>query len=114
MLLRLSSLLLALVLSSCATSPTVRPPPHSVTVLEDLRFAWRPPIGLPEFETTISAGSYVRLDEDRTQVFYSSEKGLVSKALAGHQSEKVKGGIGYLKAEGRFFVWKADVSAGGL
>jgi hypothetical protein len=107
-------LLLTLLLAGCATSTTIGPPPRVIAVLEDLRFTWRPPIGFPEFETTISAGTYVRIGEDGTQVFYSSNSGLVSKTIAGHNAEKKRGGIGYLKGEGRFFVWKADVSQGGL
>ena len=96
------------VLSGCVTA--VDRAPKAVTVTEELRFTWRPPIGTPERETTISAGRYVFEKADAASFIYSSPAGLVSITKPGEKPEKVKGGIGIDRTNGAIYVWRADTS----
>jgi len=57
-------------------------------------------------EVFISAGRYTRSAEEWDTVYYESESGLVSRVYAGQPAKKGKGGIGYFKRKGRYFVWK--------
>jgi hypothetical protein len=98
----------AVLLGGCVTA--VDHAPKAVTVTEDLRFTWRPPIGTPERETTISAGRYVFELADATAFIYSSPDGLVSLAKPGEKAEKVRGGIGIDRTNGAIYVWRADTS----
>lgn len=98
----------AVLLAGCATA--VDRAPKAVTVTEDLRFTWRPPIGTPEWETTISAGRYVYEKADAASFIYSSPTGLVSIAKPGEKAEKVRGGIGIDRTNGAIYVWRADTS----
>lgn len=95
-------------LAGCITP--VDQAPKAVTVTEDLRFTWRPPIGTPERETTISAGRYVFEQADAAAFIYSSPDGLVSLAKPGEKAEKVRGGIGIDRTNGAIYVWRADTS----
>ena len=96
-------------LSGCVTA--VDQAPKAVTVTEDLRFTWRPPIGTPERETTITAGRYVFEKADAASFIYSSlPAGLVSISKTGEKAEKVKGGIGIDRTNGAIYVWRADTS----
>jgi hypothetical protein len=84
--------------------------PKAVTVTENLRFTWRPPIGTPERETTISAGRYVFEKADAASFIYSSATGLVSVAKPGEKTEEIRGGIGIDRTNGAIYVWRADTS----
>ncbi len=57
-------------------------------------------------EVSISAGRYTKSGEEWDTVYYESESGLVSRVYAGQPAEKVKGGLGYMKRKGRYFVWE--------
>ena len=98
----------SVLLAGCVTA--VDRAPKAVTVTEDLRFTWRPPIGTPERETTISAGRYVYEKADAASFIYSSPTGLVSAAKLGEKAEKIRGGIGIDRTNGAIYVWRADTS----
>jgi len=75
-------------------------------MVEDLNFKWVPPNLGHKMEVSISAGRYTKSAEEWNLVYYESESGLVSRVYAGQPVEKVKGGIGYMKKERRYFVWE--------
>ena len=91
-------------LSACST-PQVSTP-SAVILSEDLHFKWVPPNLGHEMEIFISAGRYTRSADDRDTVYYESKSGLVSRVYAGQPAMKGKGGIGYFKSKGRYFVWE--------
>lgn len=91
-------------LTSCTTPPVAAP--AAIILSEDLRFNWVPPNLGRKMEIFISAGRYIRFAENWDAVYFESENGLVSRAYVGQPAEKVKGGIGFFKWKGQYFVWE--------
>lgn len=94
----------SILLSACMT-PQVSTP-SAVILSEDLHFNWVPPNLGHKMEIFISAGRYTRSAEEWDAVYYESVSGLVSRAYVGQPAKMVKGGIGYWKNKGRYFVWE--------
>ena len=100
--------LFALLVASCASPASLAP--KKIIVLEDIRFTWRPPIGFPERETTLSAGTYeYRTTDFQGHIFFSHD-GKVSISKPGEKTETRPGGIGIDKFGGAIYVWYADVT----
>ncbi len=96
----------ALALGACAAPPVAgKPAPSAVTIARELAFPWHPPNGGPAYEISIAAGRYARADDDGDRIYYTSENGLVSRARRGQAAARQKGGIGYSRKSGSFFVW---------
>lgn len=93
---------------SCASPAALAP--KRIVVIEDIRFTWRPPIGFPERETTLSAGTYeYRTTDFQGHIFFSSD-GQVSIGRSGEKIETRPGGIGIDKFGGALYVWYSDIT----
>ena len=90
-------------LSACSTPIAA---PSVIILAQDMNFKWVPPNLGRRMEVSIPAGRYTQTDSDSDVVYYESERALVSRAYIGQSADKTKGGIGYLKREGRYFVWE--------
>lgn len=97
-----------LLLAGCA-SPAASAPKR-IVVTEDIRFTWRPPIGFPERETTLSAGTYEYRTTDFQGHIFFSPTGQVSTGKPGEKIETRPGGIGIDKFGGALYVWHSDVT----
>lgn len=95
-----------LALGACAAPPVAgHSAPSAVTIPRELTFAWQPPNGGLEYEISITPGRYARADDDGDRAYYVTGNGLVSRARRDQAAERQKGGIGYSRKSGRFFVW---------
>ena len=94
----------SILLSACSTPQVATP--SAIILSEDLHFQWVPPNLGHRMDISISAGRYVRSAEEWDTVYYESETGLVSRVYLGQPAKRVKGGIGYFKRKGRYFVWE--------
>ncbi len=94
----------SILLSACWAPPVATP--SAVTLSEDLSFNWAPPNLGHKMEVFITAGRYTLSADEWDTIYYESESGLVSRTYPGQPAEKVKGGIGYLKRTGRYFIWE--------
>lgn len=99
-------LITCLLLLSACTTPVATPTPSAIVLSEDMHFEWVPPNLGHRMEVFISAGRYSRTDEEQDMVYYESGSGLVSRAYVGQPAKKVKGGIGYMRGKGQYFIWE--------
>ncbi len=90
----------------CATPSTHAPTPSAVILGDDLHFAWYPPASGTRFDIFISAGRYVRTEDDGSFVYYSSEHGSSSRVRAGQPIQRRRGGIAYARKAERYFAWQ--------
>jgi len=91
-------------LSACSTPDVTAP--SAIILSEDLHFQWVPPNLGHRMDVSLSAGRYTRSSDEWDTVYFESETGLVSRVYAGQPANKVKGGIGFFKRKGRYFVWE--------
>lgn len=95
----------SILLTACSTPRTITSAPSAIILAEDLRFNWVPPNLGRKMEVFISADRYTKSVEEQDTAYYESEAGLVSRAYAGQPAQKAKGGIGFFKEKGQYFVW---------
>ena len=101
---------LILLFAGCVTP--VSEAPRAVVIPEEVAFAATPPIGFPTREYTISKGRFIFWRQDAAAFYYVCEGALVSRTEPGSASQKVPGGLGIDRSNGRFFIWKKDISVG--
>lgn len=101
--LQLVATVACVVLVGCASRPTARPllvpAPTSISVAADKRIV-SDVVGHPT--AVLAAGDYRRVAEDKIGYYYANAETRVTI-----DGKSVKGGIGYEKSLGRFFVYRA-------